>query len=100
MLNSILGLTRDVVKYVYLLLIQLRTRLFYLDREMPSAISLSARLDLIPRRAEHQRHRLILKRTTLIEKQRVVNTWHGDVILEEGATIGIGNIVIGPVTIG
>lgn len=100
MLNSILGLTRDVVKDVYLLLIQLRTRLFYLDREMPSAISLLARLDVIPRRSEHKRHRLVLKRATLIEKHSVVNTWHGDVILEEGATIGIGSIVIGPVTIG
>jgi acetyltransferase-like isoleucine patch superfamily enzyme len=100
MLNSILGLTRDVVKDVYLLLIQFRTRLFYLDREMPSTISLLARLDVIPRRAEHKRHRLVLKKATLIERQCVVNTWHGDVILEEGATIGIGSIVVGPVTIG
>lgn len=100
MLNSILGLTRDVVKDVYLLLIQFRTRLFYLDREIPSSISLLARLDVIPRGAEQQRHRLVLKKAALIEKQCVVNTWHGDVILEEGATIGIGSIVIGPVTIG
>ena len=100
MLNSILGLTKDVVKDVYLLLIQFQTRLFYLDREMHSSISLSARLDVIPRRAEHHRHRLVLKGASLIEKQCVVNTWHGDVILEEGATIGIGSIVIGPVIIG
>jgi len=100
MLNSILGLTKDVVKDVYLLLIQFQTRLFYLDREMHSSISLSARLDVIPRRVEHHRHRLVLKRASLIEKQCVVNTWHGDVILEEGATIGIGSIVIGPVIIG
>jgi len=100
MLNSILGLTRDVAKDVYLLLIQFRTRLFYLDRKMHSSISLSARLDVIPRRADHQCYRLVLKRASLIEKQCVVNTWHGDVILEEGATIGIGSIVIGPVTIG
>jgi acetyltransferase-like isoleucine patch superfamily enzyme len=100
MLNSILGLTRDVVKDVYLLLNQLWTRLFYLDREMPSSISLSARLDVIPRGAGHQRYRLVLKKAALIEKQCVVNTWHGNVILEEGVIIGIGSIVIGPVTLG
>jgi acetyltransferase-like isoleucine patch superfamily enzyme len=100
MLNSILCLIRDVVKDTYLLLIQFWTRLFYLDREVPSSISLSARLDVIPRAAEHRRHRLVLKRAALIEKQCVVNTWHGEVVLEEGAVIGIGSLVIGPVTIG
>jgi acetyltransferase-like isoleucine patch superfamily enzyme len=100
MLNSILGLTRDVLKGVYLLLIQLQTRLFYLNREMTSSISLSARLDVIPRGGELHRHRLVLKKDTLIEKHCVINTWHGDIILEEGATIGIGSIIIGPVIIG
>ena len=37
---------------------------------------------------------------SLIERSAVVNTWHGDVILEKGATIGIGSIVIGPVVFG
>ena len=100
MLNSILGLTRDVAKDVYLLLIQFRTRLFYLDREMHSSISLSARLDVIPRGGELHRHRLVLKKDTLIEKHCVINTWHGDIILEEGSIIGIGSIIIGPVVIG
>jgi len=100
MIQSALGIIRDITKSLYLASIQLITRLFYLDREVPSSISLSARLDVIPRFAGHQRHRLILKKHSLIEKQCVINTWHGDVVLEEGAVIGIGSIVIGPVTMG
>jgi len=100
MSQPIFGLTRDLVKALYLLSVQVRTRLFYVDREMPSSISPSARLDVIPRDPDHQHHRLVLKKHSLIEKQCVVNTWHGDVILEEGATVGIGSVVVGPVTMG
>jgi len=100
MIQSVLGLIRDTIKAIYLASIQVLTRLLYLDRQMPSSISLSARLDVIPRFPGHERHRLVLRKRSLIEKQCVVNTWHGDVILEEGTFIGIGSIVIGPVTIG
>lgn len=98
--KSVLGLFRDILKSIYLLCLQVVTRLFYLERELPSSISLSVRLDVIPRRPNHQRHRLFLGRKTLIEDYCVVCTWHGDVILNEGVNIGIGSIVIGPVTIG
>jgi acetyltransferase-like isoleucine patch superfamily enzyme len=98
--KSILGLFRDILKAIYLLCLQIVTRLFYLERELPSSISLSVRLDVIPRRPNHQRHRLFLGRKALIEDYCVVCTWHGDVILNEGVNIGIGSIVIGPVTIG
>jgi UDP-3-O-[3-hydroxymyristoyl] glucosamine N-acyltransferase len=97
MIRRISCLIRDIVKVLYLGAIQLRTRLFYIKREMPSSISLSARLDIIPRGPDHKRHRLVLKVHSLIERWAVVNTWHGDVILEEGATVGIGSIIIGPV---
>jgi acetyltransferase-like isoleucine patch superfamily enzyme len=30
----------------------------------------------------------------------VICTWHGDVILKDGASVGIGTIVIGPVVVG
>ncbi len=98
--KSILGLTRDIVKSIYLGMIQLLTWLAYVEREFPSSISLRARLDVIPRAPHHERHRLSLGRNTLIESLCVVCTWHGDVILEDGASIGIGSIVIGPVLIG
>src|SRR4030042_1256055 len=98
--KAILGLIRDIVKAVYLGIIQVLTRLVYVEREMPSSISLSARLDVIPRAKHLEHHRLSLGKNTLIESMCVVCTWHGDVILKDGASIGIGSIVIGPVLIG
>jgi len=98
--EAILGLIRDIVKSIYLGIIQVLTRLAYVERELPSSISLWARLDVIPRAQHHERHRLSLGRNTLIESLCVVCTWHGDVILNDGASIGIGSIVMGPVLIG
>jgi len=98
--KSVMGLTRDIVKSVYLAMIQVLTRLAYIQREFPSSISLRARLDVIPRAPHHERHRLSLGRNSLIETLCVICTWHGDVILKDGASIGIGSIVLGPVLIG
>jgi acetyltransferase-like isoleucine patch superfamily enzyme len=98
--KSVMGLDRDIVKSVYLAMIQLLTRLAYIQREFPSSISLRARLDVIPRATHHERHRLSLGRNSLIETLCVICTWHGDVILKDGASIGIGSIVLGPVLIG
>ena len=98
--KAVLGLTRDIVKAVYLGIIQALTRLAYVEREFPSSISLWARLDIIPRARHHERHKLSLGKNSLIESMCVVCTWHGDVILKEGASVGIGSIVIGPVLIG
>lgn len=97
MVQSVLGLFRDILKTVYLILIQVCTRLFYVERELPSSISLWARLDVIPRARGQKRHRLRLERNSLIEDASVVCTWDGDVILKKGACIGIGTIVVGPV---
>jgi acetyltransferase-like isoleucine patch superfamily enzyme len=98
--ESVLGLIRDIVKSVYVGLIQVLTRLAYTEREFPSSISLWARLDVIPRAQHHERHRLSVGKNTLIESLCAICTWHGDVILEDGASIGIGSIVMGPVSIG
>lgn len=95
--ESILGLARDLIKNIYLGIIQAITRLAYIERKFPSSISLSARLDVIPRAPHHERHKLSLGKNALIESSCAVCTWHGDVILEEGAGIGIGSIVMGPV---
>jgi acetyltransferase-like isoleucine patch superfamily enzyme len=98
--ESVLGLIRDIVKTVYLALIQILTRLAYVERKLPSAISIWARLDVIPRAPYHERHRLSLGKNSLIETLCVICTWHGDVILKDRASIGIGSIVMGPVLIG
>jgi acetyltransferase-like isoleucine patch superfamily enzyme len=99
-IQAVLSLIRDILKATYLFFLQIFTRLFYVERQFPSSISLSARLDVIPRSQHHLRHKLFLARKSLIENSCVVCTWHGDVILKEGASIGIGSVVIGPVTIG
>jgi acetyltransferase-like isoleucine patch superfamily enzyme len=100
MILSFFGLLRDLAKYVYSFTNQICTRLFYVDREMPSSISIHATLDVIPQGVNHELHKLVVKRKAFVEKWCVVNTWHGDVIIEKGGGIGIGSIVIGPVIIG
>jgi acetyltransferase-like isoleucine patch superfamily enzyme len=98
--ESVLGLIRDIVKSVYVGIIQVFTRLAYIEREFPSSISLWARLDVIPRARHHERHRLSIGKNSLIESLCAICTWHGDVVLKDGASIGIGSIVMGPVFIG
>ena len=93
----ILGFVRDIVKDSYRICMQIQTRLFYIKREIPSAVSLSAVLDVIPQSSEHTQNHLFIGKKAFIERKSVVNTWHGNVILEEAAFIGIGSIVIGPV---
>jgi len=100
LVESVLGFARDIVKAVYLAGIQLYTRLVCIEREFPSSIRLRARLDVVPRTAGRERHRLSLGKHSLIETHCVVCTWHGDVILKEGASVGIGSVVVGPVQIG
>ena len=98
--ESVAGLVRDLVKAMYLAAIQVYTRLFCLERAIPSSISLRARLDVVPRATGHERHQLSLGKHSLIETSSVVCTWHGNVTLKDGAIIGIGSVVIGPVQIG
>jgi len=98
--ESVLGLIRDIVKSVYLAMIQILTRLAYIERKLPSSISVWARLDIIPRAPHHERHRLSMGRNSLIEASCAICTWHGDIILKDRASIGIGSIVMGPVLIG
>lgn len=100
LVSSLFGLTRDLVKTLYLACIQIWTRLFYIERETSSSISIWARLDVIPRASKHERHRLRLGKKSLIEVSSIICTWHGDVIIEDGTNIGAGNVVIGPVVFG
>lgn len=98
--ESIAGFIRDMAKDMYLAAIQIYTRLFCIEREIPSSISLKARLDVVPRATNHERHRLSLGKHSLIEANSVVCTWHGDVKIRDGVIIGIGSVVIGPVRFG
>ncbi|MHC4627566.1 MAG: acyltransferase [Planctomycetota bacterium] len=98
--ETVLGFARDIVKAVYLAGIQLYVRLVCVEREFPSSIRLRARLDVVPLTAGCERHRLSVGRHALIEIHSVICTWHGDVIVKEGASVGIGSVVVGPVQIG
>ena len=98
--KSLMALIRDVLKSIFVGAIQVLTRFAYTEREFPSSISLWARLDVIPRARHHERHRLSIGKNTLIESLCAICTWHGDVILQDGASIGIGSVVMGPVLIG
>jgi carbonic anhydrase/acetyltransferase-like protein (isoleucine patch superfamily) len=91
---------RDIIKELYLLIIQTCARLFFVSREFPSSVSIYCVLDVIPLYKGTQWHKLVMKKRSHIERWCVVNTWHGDVIMDEGASIGIGSIVIGPVRFG
>jgi len=98
--KSVMALARDIIKSIYVGIIQVITRLAYIEREFPSSISLWARLDVIPRAEHHKRHRLSIGKNTLVESLCAICTWHGDVVLHDDASIGIGSIVMGPVIIG
>jgi acetyltransferase-like isoleucine patch superfamily enzyme len=54
----------------------------------------SARLDVLPSRA------FSVGAYSVIESNAVINNGVGDVIIGENVTVGIGNIIIGPVKIG
>ncbi len=53
-----------------------------------------ARLDLFPW------HRFDLGKNVVIEEQCLINNGAGDIIIDDGAFIGIGSIITGPVSIG
>jgi len=66
-IQAVLGLIGDILKAIYLCFLQVLTRLFYVEREFSSSISLLARLDVIPRSSHHERHRLF-KALRLVSK--------------------------------
>lgn len=100
MVKAFIGLLRDITKAVVMFSLQVLTRLFYIERQYPSSVCLTAKLDVIPLRPFHKRNRLVLMKKAAIEKWCVVNTWQGDVVLERGAVIGIGSIALGPLKMG
>lgn len=67
---------------------------FVHKRGKGSIVRRRARLDLFPWK------RFEIGRDTLIEDYAVINNGAGDVILGDGARIGIGSVVIGPVEMG
>lgn len=97
---GVIGFIRDILKAAYRYSIQWYSRLCMVDRERGSSISLSARFDMLPIDKSIKPNRLIINRRAYVESRCVINTWHGDVVLEEGSSLGIGTVVIGPFHLG
>lgn len=100
-LHSIKLLIRDVVKHSARLVEQAIYRLG-VQRKSGSSIALDARLDIgkkISLKAQATPNQLVLGENSLIESRVTINTYHGEVTLNDNCSIGIGSIVIGPVRI-
>lgn len=102
-MNNITLLIRDSIKYVARKIEQIQYRLLNVKRSSGTSIALDARLDIgkkLSLKKQPAFQNLIMERTARIESNAVINTYHGDVVMKENSRIGIGSIVIGPVTVG
>lgn len=96
---------KDVVKYLAYITEQQLARLVYVQRAHGSSISVSARLDIMPRLLSKKNSKkrysiMYLGGNAFIESSAVINTWHGYVRIGASTSIGIGTILIGPIEIG
>ena len=96
---------KDIAKAMVLAVDQQLARLFYIKRESGSSVSTGARLDikqrLLSRGSQGENYKeLVLNRNAFIESRVVINTWHGGVSVGSDSSVGIGSIIIGPVSIG
>ena len=91
---------RDLIKACRFMFWQVINRLVLVKREQGTSISFCARLDIHPKFKDQKPFSLLMKNGAVIESQCVVNTWHGEVVLGEGSSLGIGTVVIGPICIG
>ncbi|WP_370293009.1 DapH/DapD/GlmU-related protein [Thalassolituus sp.] len=100
--RNILLYLRDSIKFLLRTGEQMYAR-FLVVRGKSSSIALSARLDIGKRfslKKQPQPSKLILDEGSHLESQCVLNTNHGEIYLGQRSGIGIGTIVIGPVSIG
>lgn len=76
--------------------------MFYIERGLGTSISLSARLDIVPRlfaKFKNSVYTFTVGEGCIIEQRVAVNTWHGPVTLSKGCSLGIDTICVGPITI-
>lgn len=95
-------LLRDIAKYFIYISEQFRARMFYIERGHGTSISLSARLDIVPRlfaKFKNSVYTFTVGEGCFIEQRVAVNTWHGPVTLSKGCSLGIDTICVGPITI-
>ena len=95
-------LARDILKDILRFIDQIIARLYYIEREGKTGVSLFARLDIGPRILVGPKasYKFRMGKGASVETRCVINSWIGDVELGENSNIGISSIVIGPVKIG
>ena len=102
-MNNFKLLVRDILKHIARKIEQVHYRLFNVQRSIGTSIAFDARLDIgkkLSFKTQPAFQNLIMKQTARIESAAVINTYHGDVVMKENSRVGIGSIIIGPVTIG
>lgn len=101
-MNNLILFLRDVAKDAFRFIDQVNARLFHINRIGRSSISFGARLDVGPKLVggPKESFKCTVNNKVIIETRCTVNSWHGDVEFKENSGLGIGSIVIGPVSIG
>lgn len=96
-------LIRDVIKHLARILEQWYYRVFLINRAPSSSIAIDSRLDIgkkLSFKKQPAVKELQVGRASMIESHAVLNTYHGDIIIKENTRIGIGSVLIGPITVG
>lgn len=96
-------LLKDYLRSLLSLFEQLYYKLFLIDRGKSSVLSSGARFDVGPKISSknHTKYfKLNVGKSAFVEDRVVVNTYHGDVYIGNSSVLGIGSIIIGPVSIG
>lgn len=101
-MKNLVAMIRDLAKEFFRFFDQILARLVYIKREGRSAIAWSARLDIGPRLVggPKKSHRCTVGNQCSVESRCVLNSWLGDLRIENNVDLGIGTIIIGPVEIG
>lgn len=91
-----------MIKHFLYIFEQFRARTFYIERGHGTSISLSARLDIVPRlfaKFKNNAYPFTVGEGCIIEQRVAVNTWHGPVLLSKGCSLGIDTVCVGPINI-
>ncbi|WP_344805780.1 acyltransferase [Allohahella marinimesophila] len=102
-ITNILLVARDVLKDVSRCVEQVLARIYFISRGPGTSVALSVRLDIgkkISFRKQPELYPFLLGAGGRIESGAVINSWQGAVTIGENSRVGIGSILIGPITIG
>lgn len=101
-MTKLILLVRDIVKDILRFIDQIIARVYFIERESKTGVSLFARLDIGPRLLVGPKYsyKFRMGKGSSVETGCVINSWIGDVQLGANSNVGISSIIIGPVKIG